>query len=63
MNMISTDLTEQLHDARGKVETYCQSLVDSGAARWWVNEAGYTELHMEGGQAYLFGEYGVTRLK
>lgn len=63
MNMISTDLTEQLHDARRKVEAYCQSLVDSGAARWRVNEAGYTELRMEGGEAYLFGEYGVTRLR
>ncbi|KGX07624.1 hypothetical protein Y036_2873 [Burkholderia pseudomallei] len=63
MNTISTDLMEELSDARPQVEAYCQSLVDTGEAQWRVNDDGYTELHMDGGEAYLFGEFGVTRLK
>lgn len=63
MNTISTDLMEELSDARRQVEAYCQSLVDTGEGQWRVNDDGYTELHMDGGEAYLFGEFGVTRLK
>lgn len=63
MSTISTDLMDELSDARRQVEVYCQSLVDTGEAQWRVNDDGYTELHMEGGEAYLFGEFGVTRLK
>jgi len=63
MNTISADQPSKLFDARRQVEAYCQSLVDTGDAQWQVNDDGYTELHMEGGEAYLFGEFGVTRLK
>ncbi|AIV49395.1 hypothetical protein X899_2985 [Burkholderia pseudomallei TSV 25] len=63
MNTIYTDLADEVSDARRQVEAYCQSLVDTGEAQWRVNDEGYTELHMEGGEAYLFGEFGVTRLK
>lgn len=63
MNTISADQPSELSDARRQVEAYCQSLVDTGDARWRINDDGYTELHMEGGEAYLFGELGVTRLK
>ncbi len=49
-------------DARRQVESYGQALVDAGAARWWLNEDGHTELHLESGEAYLFGDEGVTRL-
>jgi hypothetical protein len=49
-------------EARRLVEAYCQSLVDIGAAQWRINDSGETELHMQGGEVYLFGELGVTRL-
>lgn len=63
MNTISTDPIDELPDAHSQVQAYCQSLVDTGDAQWRVNDDGYTELHMEDGEAYLFGEFGVTRLK
>lgn len=63
MNTISTDVMDELSEARRQVESHCQSLVDAGAAQWWINDDGDTELHMDGGEAYLFGELGVTRLK
>jgi len=63
MNMISPSLTGELSDARRQVESYCQSLVDAGTAQWLVNDDGDTELHMESGETYLFGDMGVTRLK
>jgi hypothetical protein len=50
-------------EARRRVEAFCQSLVDIGQARWRVNEGGDTELHMASGEAYLFGELGLTRLR
>lgn len=62
MNTISTDLLDELFEARRRVETYCQALVDSGSANWWVNENGDTELHLESGETFLFGDQGVTRL-
>jgi len=63
MNMMSPSLTGELSDARRQVESHCQSLVDAGTAQWWVNDDGDTELHMESGETYLFGDLGVTRLK
>lgn len=63
MNTIAAELPSELSDARRQVEAYCQSLVDTGEAQWRINDDGYTELHMEGGEAYLFGEFGVTRLR
>ena len=63
MNISSAELPSQLADARSQVEAYCQSLVDTGKARWRINNDGDTELHLEGGEAYLFGKFGVTRLK
>ncbi|MCY1240614.1 hypothetical protein D9M72_534690 [compost metagenome] len=63
MNTMSTDVIDELSEARRQVESHCQSLVDAGTARWWVNEDGETELHLDSGEAYLFGELGVTRLK
>lgn len=63
MNAISVNPTGESSEARRRVETYCQSLVDSGEAQWRINEDGDTELHTEDGEAYLFGELGVTRLK
>ena len=63
MNTISADVMDELSEARRQVESYCQSLVDAGAAQWWVNGDGDAELHMDSGEAYLFGAQGVTRLK
>jgi hypothetical protein len=63
MTTISMDPINERSDVRGQVETYCQSLVDTGAAQWCVNDSGEIELHMESGEAYLFGELGVTRLR
>ena len=63
MNTISAGLIDELSEARRQVECYCQSLVDAGTAQWWVNHDGNTELHMHSGEAYLFGDLGVTRLK
>lgn len=60
MNTTSTDAAP---DVRDQVEAHCQSLVDTGMARWWINDDGDTELHMDSGEAYLFGELGVTRLR
>ena len=47
-------------EARRQVEVYCQLLVDAGVADWRVN-AGSTELVMDGGEVYVFGELGLTR--
>lgn len=63
MNAITTDLMDELSEARRQVELHCQSLVDAGVARWRTNDDGCTELHMDGGEVYLFGESGVTRLR
>nr|WP_315591695.1 hypothetical protein [uncultured Cupriavidus sp.] len=63
MNMLSAELPSELPDARRQVEAYFQSLVDIGEARWLTNDDGDIELHLEGGEAYLLGEFGVTRLK
>lgn len=63
MNTISAGLINELAEARRQVESYCQSLVDAGTAQWWLNDDGNTELHMRSGEAYLFGDLGVTRLK
>lgn len=61
--MNTIDVTETLSEARGLVESYCQSLVDAGSAQWRINEDGSVELHMDNGEAYLFGDLGVMRLK
>ncbi|WP_041492837.1 hypothetical protein [Burkholderia lata] len=63
MKTISVEPMNEQSEARYQVEAHCQSLVDIGAARWWVNDDGATELHMTSGETYLFGEWGVTRLK
>jgi hypothetical protein len=63
MATISIDPINERSEARRQVETYCQSLVDSGVTQWRVNDSGDIELHMESGEAYLFGELGVTRLR
>jgi hypothetical protein len=63
MKAISIDPMNALSEARRQVESYCQSLVDAGTAEWRVNHDGDIELHLDSGEAYLFGELGVTRLK
>lgn len=63
MKAISMDSAGESSDARRRVEAYCQLLVDIGRAQWRTNESGDTELHMESGEIYLFGELGVTRLR
>ncbi len=63
MNTISTDVIDELAEARCHVEFHCQSLVDAGTAQWWINDDGDTELRMDSGEAYLFGKLGMTRLK
>lgn len=62
MNTTSIDLLDKLSELRRQVESHCQSLVDAGSAQWWVNDDGDTELHMDSGETYLFGDLGVTRL-
>ena len=63
MHTISMGVMDPWSEMRRQVESYCQSLVDAGAAQWWINDDGDTELHMESGEAYLFGDLGITRLK
>lgn len=63
MNTMTADLIDEMTEARRQVEAHCQSLVDAGAAQWWINDDGDTELHLDSGEAYLFGDQGVTRLK
>ena len=63
MSTTSIDAMNEFRGARRRVETYCQSLVDAGEAQWRVNDDGDTELHMESGELYIFGELSVTRLK
>lgn len=63
MNTISAAVMDELSGARRQLESYCQSLVDAGAAQWWVNSDGDVELHMDSGETYLFGDQGVTRLR
>lgn len=63
MHSISMEPTNKRAEARRQIEAYCQSLVDMGAAQWRVGDAGAIELRMESGEAYLFGEWGVTRLR
>jgi hypothetical protein len=63
MNTMSADVIDESTEARRRVEAHCQSLVDASAAQWWINDDGDTELHMDSGEAYLFGDHGVTRLK
>jgi hypothetical protein len=63
VNWMSTSPTNDFPEVRSQVEAYCQSLVETGAARWWINDAGYTELHMNSGESYLFGELGITRIR
>jgi hypothetical protein len=54
---------DEISESRRKVESWCQELVDAGAAQWRVNDAGGTELQLRTGEAYLFGESGVTRCR
>lgn len=63
MNTIAADLRDELSEVRRRVEAHCQSLVDTGMAQWRVNDDGDTELHLDSGEVYLLGEFGVTRLK
>ncbi|MGO4156101.1 hypothetical protein [Cupriavidus sp. YAF13] len=66
MHSIFIEPTNEQADARRQIEAYCQSLVDVGTAQWRVGDTGDTgaiELHMESGEAYLFGDWGVTRLR
>ena len=60
---MSVEPVSELAQARHRVEACCQSLVDIGQAQWQVNGDGDTELHLASGEAYLFGELGVTRLR
>lgn len=62
-NRMSAGPMNDFPDVRCRVETYCQSLVDTGAARWWINDARHTELHVNSGGSYLFGELGITRIR
>lgn len=63
MSTAPLDIVDGLTEARRQVESHCQSLVDAGTARWRINAEGDTELHLDSGEAYLFGELGVTRLR
>ena len=63
VNWMSASPMNDFPEVRCRVEAYCQSLVDTGAARWWINDAGHTELHMNSGESYLFGELGITRIR
>ena len=55
-------LTKPMPDARRQVDTYCQSLVEAGKARWDADRDGAVQLHLRTGEVYLFDEYGLTRL-
>lgn len=63
MSTISSSLTDEVSEVRRQIESHCQSLVDAGKARWWINDDGDAELHMGSGEAYLLNDLGVTRLK
>jgi hypothetical protein len=63
VNWMSTSRMNDFPEVRSRVEAYCQSLVHAGAARWWINDAGHTELHMNSGESYVFGKLGITRIR
>jgi hypothetical protein len=63
MTSIPVSPTNDPSEARQQVKAYCQSLVDAGAGRWRINDAGYVELHMNSGEKYRLGEVGITRLR
>jgi uncharacterized protein YbcV (DUF1398 family) len=58
---ISSHAVDEVAESRRQFESYCQSLADAGAARWYVNYEGGTELQLRTGEAYLFGDFGITR--
>jgi hypothetical protein len=60
---VSSDFVDELSESRRQVESYCQALVDAGAAHWCVNDVGDTVLQLRTGEAYLFGDWGVTRCR
>lgn len=62
MKAMPASASNERFEARRRVEIYCQTLVDTGAARWRINGHGDTELHLETGEAYSFGDLGITRL-
>lgn len=62
-SMPHVDPAEQSTEARRQVETWCQALVDAGAARWRINDAGDAELETVSGEAYRLDDAGVTRCK
>lgn len=63
MTMIPAAPTDDRTDARERIEAHCRVLVAAGLARWHSDDAGEIELHLESGEAYRFGELGVTRLR
>ncbi len=63
MGMIAKVLMDEVSEARRQLESHCQSLVNAGTARWWINDDGNAELRVEGGEVYLFGDQGATRLR
>lgn len=63
MNTSPAGPVNGMADPRREVEAYCQALVDTGQAQWRVDDQGRAELHLVGGEAYLLGEFGVTRLR
>lgn len=63
VNRIAAVPIDESAVARRDVESYCQSLVDIRVAQWWTNDDGDTELHLESGGEYLFGNAGIVRLK
>lgn len=60
---VLSDPIDEVAESRRRVEFCCQALVDAGAAYWRVNDAGDTELQLRTGEAYLFGDLGVTRCR
>ena len=48
---------------RDEVLRCFQELVDNGFGRWWINEAGGTELHFADGKAFLLQDEGVVCLR
>lgn len=55
--------TDDSTDARERIEAHCRVLVAAGLARWHTDDDGGVELHLQSGEAYRFGELGVTRLR
>lgn len=54
---------KQCAEAKRQIMADLQAFVDAGFARWWVNDDGDTEFHLNSGEVFLIGESDLLRLR